>query len=52
MRFIRGCIAGVLIYGVFWFAYTQTGQIGFGIGITAVIGIGVMVALRRMAKGN
>ena len=52
MRFLRGCIAGAFIYGVFWFVYTQTGQIGFGISITAVVGIGVIVALRRMAKGN
>jgi hypothetical protein len=27
-------------------------HLGLGIGITAVVGIGVIVALRRMAKGN
>ena len=52
MRFLTGCIAGVFVYGVFWFVYTQTGQIGFGISITAIVGIGVMVALGRMTKGN
>ena len=52
MSFTRGCIGAALIYGVFWFVYTQTGQIGFGIGITAIVGTGVIYVLRRMAKGN
>ena len=52
MRFLRGCIAGALINGVFWFVYSQTGNIVIGIAITASISIGVIAVLRRMAKGS
>ena len=52
MRFIRGCIAGALTNGVFWVLYSMTGNIVSSIGITAVVGVGVIVALRRMAKGS
>ena len=46
MRFIRGCIAGALINGVFWFLYSMTGNIVPSMGITAVVTICVVVALR------
>ena len=52
MRFIRGCIAGALINGVFSFVYSQTGNIVIAIAITASISIGVIAVLRRMAKGS
>ena len=52
MRFLRGCIAGALINGVFWFVYSQTGNFVSGMGVTAVVSICVIVVLRRLAKEN
>jgi hypothetical protein len=50
MRLLGWGIVGALLNGLFWFVYTQTGNIVCGIGITAAVSVAIVVALNMMGK--
>jgi putative flippase GtrA len=50
MRLLGWGIVGTLLNVLFWFVYTQTGNIVYGIGITAAVSVAIVTALNMTGK--